>query len=80
MKQIEALGEEKPKIREIVIKDIKLVSDECRAKQSRYPEIVIPGEFIAEFERKRFLTPGQVWFEKREVQDELRIRYLQLQL
>lgn len=40
----------------------------------------MPGEFVAEFERSRFLNPGQVWFESRETQDELRIRYLQSQL
>ena len=46
-------------------------------QQNLYPEIKIPLDFIAKFEKKKNLSIGTLNYSKREFQDECRIRYLQ---
>ena len=44
-----------------------------------YPEIVIPSEFLIKFEADKKMDFGSIISAEREVQDEMRIRFLQMQ-
>lgn len=44
-----------------------------------YPEIVIPSEFLIKFETDKKMDFGSILTAEREVQDEMRIRFLQMQ-
>ena len=45
--------------------------------KAMYSEIMIPNEFISEFERENEIAPGQVYYCPRPKIDEMRIRYVQ---
>ena len=51
--------------------------DDLFENKAMYSEIMIPNEFISEFERENEIAPGQVYYCPRPKIDEMRIRYVQ---
>ena len=52
------------------------MQEKRRQTDQAFPEIRIPGEFIAKFEIEKGLCPGDTAGASRELLDEMRIRYL----
>ena len=60
--------------------DMKALRDyqqKLQEDNEAYPEIKVPPEFVSKFEMEKGLAPGDTVGAAREIQDEIRIRYLQ---
>lgn len=67
-------------LRERKLQNVRDIQDQVKIDSDAYPELKVPPEFMAKFEHDKEMGAGTVMYAAREVQDEMRIRYLQKQL
>lgn len=59
------------------VQQVRELQNQIRTETDAYPELKIPVEFIARFEHDKKMNAGSVQYSHRQIQDEMRIRYLQ---
>lgn len=85
VRQTAAPGGQEPTVQPMTrqeqrIQEVRDVQSEVRADIDAYPELKVPLEFVSKFEHDKKMNAGAVLYARREVQDEMRIRYLQRSL
>lgn len=59
------------------MQQVREIQNQIRTEVDAYPELKIPVEFMAKFEHSKKMNAGSVMYAHRQIQDEMRIRYLQ---